>query len=102
METFNRCFLKEVPKQFSTSVFSFILLYTHFSLMVFPRERKRERWREEKRAGEGRKERFSLENYPGIVLRLSFVPPLDTTTIKLKIGSTSYISAPTFIRLPRY
>lgn len=38
------------------------------------------------KGGEGRKERFSLENYSGIFpLQLSFTPPLDTATIKLKL-----------------
>lgn len=52
METFNRFFFK-VPKQFPRDVLSLILLYTHFSLMVFPRERKGE-GRRKGRGGEGK------------------------------------------------
>lgn len=49
---------KKVPKQVSTNVFGSIIICTHFSLIVFPREGK-----EKERRGE---ERGRKENHPDI------------------------------------
>lgn len=106
METFNRFFFKFLRSSLEMCLISF--QYIHISLSLF--FQKRRKGREEGRAGEagkrkkweGRKQRFSFENYPGYFSSSTFLYTSLDNHNKVKTGSSCFTRASNFFRLPRF